>query len=118
MAALYRSNVPVQPRRLAHSHAITDQRNAEADRLIARRLRHDRCILTLARSNLRRWMLRDGKRVRPVFGKWQRLLGRLSASQLADFLVSDPPLSRRLRQSSPFAGPLPPVARKNRNRRA
>jgi hypothetical protein len=85
------------------SHAAIDQRNAERDRLVAGRLRHDRRILGRARSNLRRWMARDGKRIRPVFAEWWRVLERLSVGEIADFLVSDTPKARRLRQSSPFA---------------
>jgi hypothetical protein len=74
--------------------------------LVANRLRHDRWILRQARANLKRWMARDGKSVRPVFGEWRRLLECLSANELADFLISDTPLARRLRQSSPFMGPV------------
>jgi hypothetical protein len=36
------------------------------------------------------------------------LLECLTANELADFLISDTPLARRLRQSSPFAGLLAP----------
>lgn len=117
MAVLCRSDVPVQAGRALFSHAAIDRRNAERDHLVARRLRHDRRILSRARSNLRRWMARDGKRVRPVYAEWRRLLECLSANELADFLLSDTPLARRLRQSSPFAGPLPPSSPKRRGRR-
>ena len=51
-------------------------------------------------------MARDGKHVRPVFAEWRRLLECLTTYELADFLISDTPLARRLRQSSPFAGLL------------
>jgi hypothetical protein len=106
-----RSAAPVQPRRRVFSHAAIDRRNAKRDRLVAGRLRHDRRILRQARTNLRRWMARDGKHVRPVFAEWRRILEYLSASELADFLISDTPLARRLRQSSPFMGLLPPSGR-------
>ena len=86
------------------SHEAIDRRNAKRDRLVAGRLRHDRRILRQARTNLRRWMARDGKHVRPVFAEWRRILECLSANEIADFLVSDTPLARRLRQSSPFMG--------------
>ena len=107
MAALYRSPPLVQRGLTVFSHAAIDRRNAQRDRLIARRLRHSRRILVRARTNLRRWMARGGKHVRPVFAEWQRLLECLTANELADFLVSDTPLARRLRQSSPFLGLLP-----------
>lgn len=94
------------PMERAFSHATIDQRNAEQDRLVARQLRHDPRVLRQARANLRRWTARDGKRVRPVFAEWWRVLERLSADEIADFLISDTPLARRLRQSSPFASVL------------
>ena len=97
---------PVQLRRTAFSHAAIDRRNAKQDHLVAARLRLDRRILRRARANLNRWMAHDGKRVRPVFAEWCRLLECLSANELADFLISDTPLARRLRQSSPFVGLL------------
>ena len=100
-----------EPRRRIFSHAAIDRRNAKEDHLVAARLRHDRRILRRARTNLHRWMARDGKCVRPVFAEWRRLLERLTTNELADFLISDTPLARRLRQSSPFAGLLAPGGR-------
>ncbi len=101
-----RSTASVQPGQTAFSHAAIDRCNAKQDHLVAARLRQDRRILRLARANLSRWMARDGRHVRPVFAEWCRLLERLSANELADFLISETPLARRLRQSSPFAGLL------------
>lgn len=97
-----RSATPVLSRQRAVAHAVIDRRNAKQDRLVARQLRHDPRILHRARANLRRWTARDGQRVRPVFAEWWRILERLSADEIADFLISDTPLARRLRQSSPF----------------
>jgi hypothetical protein len=88
------------------SHADIDRLNAEQDQAIAARLRRDRGILRFARANLRRWSTRDGQHVRQVFAEWHRILHYLSADEIADFLVSDTPLAKRLRQSSPFAGLL------------
>ncbi len=112
-----RSGAPAQPGQAMFSHAEIDRRNAERDRLVARRLRRDRRILRQAPGNLRRWMARDGQHVRPVFAEWQRLLDCLSAKQLAGFLTSDTPLARRLRQSSPFVGLLPPTSPRRAVRR-
>jgi len=89
------------------SHRKIDAQNELQDRLLARRLRQDARLLRLAQSNLRRWKARDGKRSRPAFVEWQRILDRLSAKEIADFLVSDTPMARRLRQSSPFLGLFP-----------
>jgi hypothetical protein len=86
------------------SHRDIDLRNERQDRLLARRLRKDARLLHLARANLQRWKARDGNRPRTVFVEWQRILDHLSADQVADFLVSNTPMARRLRQSSPFLG--------------
>ena len=89
------------------SHKAIDLENELQDRLLAQRLRRNSRLLGLARANLRRWMARDGKRPRPVFVEWHRILNYLSANEIADFLVSDTPMARRLRQSSPFMGLFP-----------
>jgi hypothetical protein len=112
-----RSARSVAPTGRAFSHAAIDRRNAKRDRLVARQLRHDPRLLRLARANLRRWMARDGKRIRPVFAEWWRILERLSPREIADFLISDTPLARRLRQSSPFLGRLAQGSRRG-NRKA
>lgn len=88
------------------SHGIIDRINADQDRAIARKLRCDPGVLRLARRNLRRWMAGDGRRVRPVFREWELVLRRLTRFETAAFLISDTPMARRLRQSSPFAGVL------------
>jgi hypothetical protein len=86
------------------SHREIDAQNELKARLLARRLRWNGRLLRLAQSNLRRWKARDGKRSRPAFVEWQRILEHLSAKEVADFPVSDTPMARRLRQSSPFLG--------------
>ncbi len=88
-------------------HQDIDLRNQLQDRLLANRLRRDTRLLRQARANLRRWMARDGARQRQAFVEWQRILDQLSAKEIADFLVSDSPMARRLRQSSPFLGLFP-----------
>ncbi len=98
------------------SHRDIDSHNELQDRLVARRLRRDTRLLRLAKANLRRWKSRDGKRPRPVFVEWQRILDYLSANEIADFLVSDTPMARRLRQSSPFLGLFPKSGRPARRR--
>jgi len=94
------------------SHAVIDHVNAAQDRLIAARLRRDRRALRIARQNLRRWMARDGRKVRTVFREWHGILVRLNAREIAAFLESDTPMARRLRQSSPFAGVLTEAERR------
>lgn len=98
----------------AFSHRLIDRINAAQDRQIAARLRRDGRLLKLACQNLERWMARDGRNVRPVFQEWHRILTRLSRGEIADFLRSDTPMARRLRQSSPFAGLLHDAQRQAR----
>lgn len=97
------------------SHQDIDLRNELQDRLLARQLRRDARLMRLAHANLRRWKARDGNRPRRTFVEWQHILDRLSANQIADFLISDTPMARRLRQSSPFLG-LFPKSRPRANR--
>src|SRR5258708_17480018 len=96
------------------SHRDIDVKNELQDRLVAQRLRRDTRLLRLAQANLRRWKARDGERPRAVFVEWQRILNYLSAREIADFLVSDTPMARRLRQSSPFMGLFPESGRRAR----
>jgi hypothetical protein len=98
------------------SHQAIDVKNRLQDRLLAQRLRRDTGLLHLAKANLRRWKARDGKRPRRVFLEWQRILDYLSAEEIADFLVSDTPMARRLRQSSPFMGLFPKPGRSARHK--
>ena len=90
----------------ASTHRRIDLANLEQDRKIAAKLRRDERVLTMARRTLRRWMACDGRNVRSVFQEWHLILTRLSRAEIVDFLRSDTPMARRLRQSSPFAGVL------------
>lgn len=98
------------------SHRDIDLQNELQDRLLAGRLRRDARLLRLAQANLKRWKARDGKRPRRTFVEWQNILERLSAREIADFLVSDTPMARRLRQSSPFLGLFPSSGRAARRK--
>ena len=55
---------------------------------------------------MERALRRDGKRPRPVFREWEAILNRLTRREIASFLVSETPMCKRLRQSSPFLGVL------------
>jgi hypothetical protein len=98
------------------AHQAIDAKNKLQDRLLAQRLRRDTRLLHLAQANLRRWKARDGKLPRPVFVEWERILDYLSPNEIADFLVSDTPMARRLRQSSPFMGLFPKPTRPARHK--
>jgi len=94
-------------------HRVIDRTNEFEDRQIARAIRRDPKVLKIARTDLRRWMKADGKRVRPVFREWHVILHRLTPREIAQFICSGTPMSRRLSQSSPLAGIL---TRTNRRR--
>jgi hypothetical protein len=98
------------------SHQAIDLKNKLQDCALAKQLRYDHRLLRRARANLRRWKSRDGKRPRPVFVEWQRILDYLSTDEIADFLISDTPMARRLRQSSPFMGLFPEPGRPARRK--
>ncbi len=108
--------VSIRTTLMRFSQREIDLRNERQDRLLAGRLRGDTRLLRLAQANLRRWKARDGKRPRPVFVEWQRILTYLSPNEIADFLVSDTPMARRLRQSSPFMGLFPKPVRSGRRK--
>jgi hypothetical protein len=97
------------------SHAEIDRENAADDRKIAAQLRRDGRLLRIARNNLRRWMRRRRHRPNSPFHEWNQILTVLTRREIADFLVSDTPMCRRLRQSSPFMGlPIKKNASKQR----
>ena len=98
-----RNGMYIQSVESKFSHKRIDRLNAEEDRRIASRLRADGRLLALARQNLERWKARDGRKVRRVFQEWHLILTRLSRAEISEFLRSDTPMARRLRQSSPFA---------------
>lgn len=100
-----------------NSHRIIDRINEAEDRLIAKRLQRGPGPLRTARTNLRRWMAADGRKVRPSFVEWDTILTRLSRAEIAEFLNSDTLMARRLRQSSPFAGVLSDAERRRIRRR-
>jgi hypothetical protein len=87
-------------------HQTIDRANEAADHFIARRLRRDPRLFQTARRNLQRWMAKEGKEISACFLEWADILNSLTRAEVADFLASDTPKARRLRQSSPFMGLL------------
>ena len=66
-------------------------------------------VLGKARDNLHRWSLaRQGSAAGAVLTEWLNLLEKSSPNEVAEFLVSGSARAVRMRQSSPFAGVLPP----------
>ncbi len=78
-------------------------------RRIARRLQSAPGeVIGKARENLRRWRETRGGILPPALEEWERLLDRLPPDELNALLVAEDEEAVRLRQSSPFAGVLPP----------
>lgn len=91
-------------------HRLLDIRSLAAHAIIARDLVDDPRLLERARANLDRWNERHDDAPSWI-GEWRSILER-SPEDVACFLVSSAPDAVRLRQSSPFAGMLPPEKRR------
>ena len=91
-------------------HQRREQESLEIHRRIARRLDDDAVpVLEKARGSLRRWLSDRGEdSLAAVYREWESLLGSLTVAQVSALLVAEDERSTRLRQSSPFAGVLPP----------
>jgi hypothetical protein len=87
-------------------HAHIDDANLEHDRATAAALRRHPELVHAAEENLARWLKRDGEAVHPALQEWKDILFFLRPEQIADFLESQTPKAKRLRQSSPFIGIL------------
>ena len=87
-------------------HAKIDQENRDRDRRLAAMIRRRPEIIDVAKDNLAKWISIWGESS-PAWDEWSLLLKMLTPGQLADFLESNTPKANRLRQSSPFLGPLP-----------
>ena len=87
-------------------HAKIDEENRQRDRQIAAAVRLQPELVQVAHENLRRWLHQEGIRPHPALLEWQAILDFLTPAELAAFLESRTPKAERLRQSSPFLGPL------------
>ncbi len=66
-------------------------------------------VLAKALDNLDRWSLRRNDAAsQAIFVEWRELLTSSKPSEIATFLTSPDERALRMRQSSPFAGVLPP----------
>ena len=87
------------------SHTVHDKRSLLMHRLIARRLRREPALRSVALANIRRWSAADDtseSRCRAA-NKWLPLLeGPLD--RLIMMMVETSERGQQLRQSSPFAG--------------
>jgi len=94
-------------------HSVIDERSLALDKVVVRHLREEPSLVTVAKATLKRWLSHCSDNVRPDLQKWQVWLDG-DFESLLEFLESDSPDARRLRQSSPFAGPTF-VSREERN---
>jgi hypothetical protein len=91
------------------THDLAEERSLAIHRLIARRLRDDPSLVSMARSRVEGW-LADGS-VHPTYAEAWRELLRGPMDRLQDVLSSPDQAARALRQCSPFAGFVDPRTR-------
>lgn len=91
-------------------HRRREFESLEIHRRIVGRLEADAVpVMEKARGNLRRWLAGRGDgALAVVYREWDGLLGSLDLQELCELLVAEDERAVRLRQSSPFAGVLPP----------
>lgn len=85
------------------SHEWIDRRSLALHEAVAKRLEASPELLSVARSNLARWLAHTPA---AALREWQTLLDEGSVDQIVGLLRSDDETARRMRQSSPFAGVL------------
>lgn len=91
------------------AHALAEERSLAYHREVAARLRSDPALVERARAHAES-QLRRGGRSRPWFERWCEILAQ-SPEEIARVLVDPGEEARALRQSTPFAGALPPRER-------
>src|SRR5206468_1754327 len=90
-------------------HRRIDQRSLALHRAIADKLRANPALLEIARENLDRWSLANG-RSQPYWHAWREILNR-PIKDVLELLVEDSERMTALRQATPFAGVLEPAER-------
>jgi hypothetical protein len=90
-------------------HDRLERRSLALHRAIAAKLRERPELLAIAFDNLDRWGSK-GSRSQPYLDIWRGLLAR-PLEELLTLIVEDTERMTELRQSSPFAGVLPPRER-------
>lgn len=90
------------------SHEWIDQRSLALHEAVAARLEADPTLLDIARHNLQRWLATSSH---SAWLEWRQVIDATPLEELLVLLRSTDERAARLRQSSPFAGLLTPVAR-------
>lgn len=65
-------------------------------------------VIAKAKDNLLRWSQASESGLPPAYAEWLAILNQCTPSEIAALIVSTDENASRLRQSSPFAGVLPP----------
>lgn len=90
-------------------HRLAEERSLAYHRAIAERIAQDPSVLDRARERVRAWI--TGRAGVPEFARaWDEVLAR-PLPELLRFLTDESERARELRQSTPFAGALPPRVR-------
>ena len=90
-------------------HRLAEERSLAYHRVIAARLGEDPTVLEQARARVREWVAVPGP-VPHYARAWAALLGR-PVAEIVTFLTDPGERARELRQSTPFAGVIPPRER-------
>lgn len=86
----------------ARTHAERDDRAAKFSAAIARLLDSDPSLIRRASRHLEFLLEEDQGPASHDLREWRDILSHYSTQRIKDFLVSDTPRAKRLRQSSPF----------------
>ena len=95
-------------------HRRIDSRGLALHRYIAQTVTGDPQAIRTARMNIRRWSasyIQAGAPVPAAFREWDAILAWQTPAAIARLLVARSERAVRLRQSSPFAGLVPPMVR-------
>jgi hypothetical protein len=91
------------------AHRLGEERSLSYHKAIAERLERQPEVLDTARRRVDGWLRADGEA--PFYARrWAEVLDQ-EIPEIAAFLVERSELADELRQSSPFAGALPPPER-------
>jgi len=93
---------------MSHGHRTAELRSIALHRAVAARL--DEAALEAARARVDAWLDAGGPVAPRYAERWRQLLER-SADEIRAALVEDSEIMRDLRQTTPFAGLIPPRER-------
>jgi len=89
-------------------HRLAEERSIAYHRAVAARLEREPAVLVQARARVRAWLVQDTP---PHYARaWDEVLS-WPVSRIVEFLVDPGERARELRQSTPFAGAVPPRER-------